>query len=130
MMTMKMRRRRRAPVHPVKRFLGLTEALALVCGSVHEDLGRDDVPKGQEHLQDLRVGELLRQVVDEDVAALGTCGQKHKRLGMIRQIRTKARQTGMKERKTELNGCSMIIDGYIQNMKHSCAATPSPQKEE
>lgn len=50
----------------------LTEAFALVGGAVDKDLCGDDVPEGQEHLQDLRVGELLWQVVDEDVAAFGT----------------------------------------------------------
>ncbi len=49
----------------------LTEALALVGGAVDEDLGADDVAEGQEHLHELGVAELLRQVVDEEVAALG-----------------------------------------------------------
>ncbi len=48
----------------------LTEALALVGGPVYEDLGADDVAKGQEHLHELRVAKLLGQVVDEKVAAL------------------------------------------------------------
>lgn len=50
--------------------LSLTEAFALVGGAVNKDLGGDDVPEGQEHLQYLRVSELLWQVVDEDVTAL------------------------------------------------------------
>lgn len=50
----------------------LTEAFALVGGTVNKHLSRDDIAKGQEHLQHLRVTELLRQVVDEDVAALWT----------------------------------------------------------
>lgn len=50
----------------------LTEAFALVGGAVDKDLCGNDVPEGQEHLQDLRVGELLRQVVDEYVAAFRT----------------------------------------------------------
>ena len=50
----------------------LTEAFALVGGPVYEDLGADDVPEGQEHLHQLRVAKLLREVVDEEVAALGS----------------------------------------------------------
>lgn len=52
--------------------VSLTEAFALVGGSVHKHLSRDDIAKGQEHLQHLRVAELLGQVVDEDVTALWT----------------------------------------------------------
>lgn len=50
----------------------LTEAFALVGGAVDKDLGGDDVPERQEHLQYLRVGELLWQVIDEDVTAFRT----------------------------------------------------------
>lgn len=56
-------------VRPVLR--GLTEALALVGGAVNEYLGADDVTEGKEHLHQLRVAELLRQVVNEEVATLG-----------------------------------------------------------
>ena len=48
----------------------LTEALALVGGSVDEHLGGDDVSERQKHLHQLGVAKLLRQVVDEEVAAL------------------------------------------------------------
>jgi len=51
----------------------LTEALALVRGAVDVHLGADDVAERHEHLRQLRVAELLRQVVDEQVAALRTC---------------------------------------------------------
>ena len=50
----------------------LTEALALVGGSVDVDLGTEDVAKRHKHLGELRVAELLRQVVDEEVTTLGT----------------------------------------------------------
>ena len=49
----------------------LTEALALVGGTVDVDLGADDVAKGHKHLSQLCVPELLGQMVDEQVAALG-----------------------------------------------------------
>jgi len=49
-----------------------SEAFALVGGTVNKHLSRDDIAKGQEHLQHLRVTEFLRQVVDEDVTALWT----------------------------------------------------------
>ena len=48
----------------------LTEALALVGGAVDVDLGAEDGSERQEHLRELVVTKLLRQVVDEEVAAL------------------------------------------------------------
>ena len=53
--------------------VGLTEALALVGGTVHEHLGGDDAAEREKHLQELAVPELLRQVVDEEVTALWSC---------------------------------------------------------
>lgn len=50
----------------------LTEALAKVCLFVDEDFGRNHVSKRHEHLEDVLVSELLRQVVDEQVGAFGT----------------------------------------------------------
>ncbi|KAI4483972.1 hypothetical protein M0804_007428 [Polistes exclamans] len=50
----------------------LTEAFALVSGPVDEDLRGDDVAEGHEHLHELGVTKLLWQVVDEEVAALGS----------------------------------------------------------
>lgn len=51
----------------------LTKTLALVGGTIHEHLGGDDVAKGQEHLHQLIVSKLLREMVDEEVAAFRTC---------------------------------------------------------
>lgn len=48
----------------------LTKTLALIGGPVNKDFGRDDMAKGDKHLEDLRVRELLGQVVDEDIAAV------------------------------------------------------------
>ena len=48
-----------------------SEALALVGRPVNEHLRADDVAKGEEHLHELGVAELLGQVVDEQVAAFG-----------------------------------------------------------
>lgn len=48
----------------------LTEALALVCCPVHEDLRGDDGAKGQKHLHEFIVSKLLWQVVDEQIGAL------------------------------------------------------------
>jgi len=48
--------------------LWLTETLALIGRSVHEDFGGDDVAERQEHLHELRVPELLGQVVNKQVA--------------------------------------------------------------
>lgn len=61
------------PIREPKKAINLlTKAFTLVGGAVHKDLGGDDVSKRQEHLQYLRVGELLRQVIDEDVTAFRT----------------------------------------------------------
>lgn len=43
----------------------LTEAFTLVGGPIDENLGRYDVAKGDEHLHELTISKLLRQVVDE-----------------------------------------------------------------
>lgn len=51
---------------------GLTKALALVGGTVHKDFGRDDIAERQEHLRELRVPELLGQVINKQVTAFGT----------------------------------------------------------
>ena len=45
------------------------KALALVGGSVNEDLGADDVPEGEEHLHELSITKLLGKMVDEEIAA-------------------------------------------------------------
>lgn len=51
----------------------LTKTLALVCGTIHEHLGGNDIAKGQEHLHQLIVSKLLREMVDEEIAAFRTC---------------------------------------------------------
>ncbi len=48
----------------------LTEALGEVCLLVDEDLGGDDLPEGGEGLEEVGIGELLREVIDEEVGAL------------------------------------------------------------
>lgn len=53
---------------PLSSFI-LTETFTLVGGSVDEYFGANDVTKRQKHLHELRVTELLRQVVDEEIAA-------------------------------------------------------------
>lgn len=52
--------------------VALTKAFTLVSRPVDEDFGGDDVAKREEHLHELAVTELLGQVVDEQVAALGS----------------------------------------------------------
>lgn len=51
-------------------FKQLTETLALVRGAIDVHLGAEDGSEREEHLRQLVVAELLRQVVDEEVAAL------------------------------------------------------------
>lgn len=53
--------------------LALTKTLALVGGTIHEYLGGNYIAKGQEHLHQLIVSKLLREVVDEEIAAFRTC---------------------------------------------------------
>lgn len=50
----------------------LTEAFTLVGRPVDEDFGGDNVAEREEHLHELAVTKLLGQVVDEQVAALGS----------------------------------------------------------
>lgn len=52
--------------------VALTKAFTLVGRPVDEDFGGDDVAKREEHLHELAITELLGQVVDEQVAALGS----------------------------------------------------------
>ena len=48
------------------------KAFALVGSTVYEDLGADNIAKGEEHLHELRIPKLLGKVVDEQVAAFGS----------------------------------------------------------
>ena len=51
--------------------VALTEALGQIGLLVDEDLGADDVAEGVEGLEEVGVAELLGQVVDEQVGAVG-----------------------------------------------------------
>lgn len=62
----------RATLHAFRGNDTLTEAFTLVGGPIDENLGGYDVAKGDEHLHELTVSKLLRQVVDEQVAAFGS----------------------------------------------------------
>jgi len=72
--------RRASPASPAavseirrwRRRRALTEAFTLVGRPVDEDFGGDNVAEREEHLHELAVTELLGQVVDEQVAALGS----------------------------------------------------------
>jgi len=67
----------------------LTEALALVGGAVDVDLGADNVAERQEHLRQFGVAELLRQMVDEQVAAFRTDWRRRSRVHGSWQIVTR-----------------------------------------
>lgn len=45
----------------------------MVCRSIHKHFGGDDITERQEHLHQLSIPKLLREVVDEQVAALWSC---------------------------------------------------------
>lgn len=88
-----------------------SEALGQVGLLVDEHLGRHDVSERHEGRCEIRVGELLRQMVDEQVAALGaldllSSGLSH---GLC-QSRVGERRSG--ERRSELlqgRGCSRCL---------------------
>ena len=57
-----------------------SEALALVGGSVDEDFAADNISKGKEHLHQLCISKLLRQMINEKVASFwSTYGATYKR---------------------------------------------------
>lgn len=58
----------------------LTEALAKVCLFVDEDFGRNHVSERHEHLENVLVSELLRQVVDEQVGTFRTWRGRKRRV--------------------------------------------------
>lgn len=68
------------PIHSLDRCLctcGIvetdkSEAFALVCGTVNEDLTTDDIAEGEEHLHKFCISEFLRKVIDEQVATVGS----------------------------------------------------------
>ena len=51
----------------------LTETLAEIGLFVDEDFGRNDRAEWHKHLQQIVVGELLRQVVNKKVGTVGSC---------------------------------------------------------
>lgn len=57
--------------------LVLTKAFTLVGGTVNKDFGRDDIAKRQKHLHELRISELLGQVINKQVTAFGTWDNTH-----------------------------------------------------
>jgi len=50
-----------------------TKAFAQVRLFVNEYFCGDDIAKGHEHLHEVLVTELLRQMIDEQVGSVGTC---------------------------------------------------------
>ena len=48
----------------------LTEAFALISGTIDKDLGRNDGSKGREDVRQISVGKLLRQVINEQIAPI------------------------------------------------------------
>jgi len=50
----------------------LTEAFALIGCTVNVNFGADNVAKRQKHLRQFGVAELLRQMIDEEIATFWT----------------------------------------------------------
>ena len=67
----------------MSRSVTLTEAFALVCGAVDVHLGADDASERHKHLSQFHVAKLLRQMIDEQIATLGTCAWKRRKVGFI-----------------------------------------------
>jgi len=86
-----------------------TEAFALVGGAVDVDLGADDGAKRHEHLRQFGVSELLRQVVDEQIAALRSCD-------MVRRDK----QTGRRRLDRALTRPRLFI-GLLRNFQRDCS---------
>lgn len=55
-----------------------TKAFTLVCRPIHKHFGGDDITERQEHLHQLSIPKLLREVVDEQVATLRSCTGSHR----------------------------------------------------
>lgn len=52
-----------------------TKAFTLVSRPIHKHFRGDDITEREEHLHQLSVPKLLGQMVDEQVTALGPCGE-------------------------------------------------------
>lgn len=72
-----------------------TKAFTLVCRPIHKHFGGDDITERQEHLHQLAIPKLLREVVDEQVATLRPCSRKER---TREREREKARETEENER--------------------------------
>ena len=53
-----------------------TKALAQIGLFVNEDLSRNNIPKWHEHLQNVLVSKLLREVINEKVCSFWTCKKR------------------------------------------------------
>lgn len=58
-----------------------TKAFTLVSRPIHKHFRGDDITEREEHLHQLSVPKLLGQMVDEQVTALGPCGEGRGREG-------------------------------------------------
>lgn len=56
-----------------------TKAFTLVCRAIHKHFGGDDITEWQEHLHELAIPKLLREVIDEQVAAFWPCLEEEKK---------------------------------------------------
>lgn len=52
-----------------------TKAFTLVSRPIHKHFRGDDITEREEHLHQLSIPKLLGQMVDEQVTALGPCGE-------------------------------------------------------
>lgn len=79
-----------------------TKAFTLVCRPIHKHFGGDDITERQEHLHQLSIPKLLREVVDEQVATLWSCTwRQRERDGEREGEKEKKGQMSEKERRGE-----------------------------
>ena len=80
-----------------------TKAFTLVCRPIHKHFGGDDITERQEHLHQLSIPKLLREVVDEQVAALWSCIETEKDSGRGDKWRDRGTRgkTGVRIKKRE-----------------------------
>lgn len=87
-----------------------TKAFTLVCRPIHKHFGGDDITERQEHLHELAIPKLLREVVDEQVTAFRPCR-------VPQRWRETDRQTGRREGGKETFEERQKVSGIKQGLE-------------
>lgn len=81
-----------------------TKAFTLVCRAIHKHFGGDDITEWQEHLHEFAIPKLLREVIDEQVAAFWPCGEEEKREKGEREREGEGEKTRTETERNEKEG--------------------------